>query len=281
MKLRTNKKRNTALLYEFLIKHITKCIIEDKKQEADKCLNICKKFFSEGSHLRSELKLFHSVINSKNVSKESMSKILDYAYKSASLLNSRILDEEKSKLIKEINYNLDKEVYNYKIPDYVNYSSLQLLFNDSRSKMKKLDEVNKIKLQDSLIKKLTESKSAERAMTIKPAYNNTVYKLLVSKFHEKYASSLSENQKKFLVNYVSFLISEDRKSFVEVVKEQVKRINDSLSSPKDKELSKDKVLVSNLKECLVKFNNLKSDFSDDKNILDFLQYIKLADEVDS
>lgn len=277
---RTNKKRNSALLYEFLMRHISKCIIEDKKDEANKALDISKKFFSEGSPLRNELKLFQSVLSSKVSSRESMNRIVDYACKYASLMNSRMIDEEKSKLIKEINYNLTNGVYDYKIPDYINLSSLQTLFNESRNKQKRLTEIDKVKFQDSLVSRLMEGKKPEQ-ISFDPKYNTAVYKILIRKFHEKYSTKLTENQKKFLIQYASFLISEDKKAFSEFVIKENKRILTSLTNIQDKNIKEDKELMKSIGECVEKYKKevVFESLNDEKVILEFLQYIKLSDEV--
>jgi succinate dehydrogenase flavin-adding protein (antitoxin of CptAB toxin-antitoxin module) len=279
---RTNKKRNSALLYEFLMRHISKCIIEDKKDEANKSVEICKKFFSEGSPLRNELKLFQSVVSSKVSSRDSMNKIIEYACKYASLMNSRILDQEKAKLIKEINYTLSKGVYDYKVPEYVTFSSLQTLFNESRNKQKKLNGIERIRLQDGLVGRLMDNaKKPLPEVKFNPNHSNAVYKILVNKFHEKYASRLTENQKKFLIQYTSFLISEDKDSFNAFVNKENSRILSSLTNIKDPKLKEDKELNKKINECVDRYKSkvLSESLNDEKVILEFLQYIKLADEV--
>ncbi len=279
---RTNKKRNSALLYEFLMHHISKSIIEDKKEQANKALEICKKFFTEGSPLRNELKLFQSVVDSKVKSRESMSKIIEYACKYASLMNSRILDEEKSKLIREINYGLGEKIYDYKVANYMNFSSLQTLFNESRNKQKRLNEIQKVTFQDSLVTRLMERVSKPVVeVKVDPNHSNAVYKILINKFHQKYASSLTENQKKFLIQYAASMISEDKNAFVDYANKENTRILSALTNIKDAKVKEDKELTKKIAECVERYKNkiVSESLGDEKVILEFLQYIKLADEV--
>jgi hypothetical protein len=59
MKLKHNKKRNTAFLYEVLTKEVAKSIVEkdlDKKRFNYSAL--MKEFFSKGKFLRQELELY-------------------------------------------------------------------------------------------------------------------------------------------------------------------------------------------------------------------------------
>lgn len=280
--LKHSKKRNSALLYEFLVRHISKCLVEDNKQEANKALTISKKFFSEGSPLRNELKLFQSIMNSTVKSPESARKIVEYACKSAALMNSRMIDEEKSKLIKEINYNLSGNVYEYKVPEYTTYASLQILFNESRNKNKKMDEIEKIKLKDSLIFKLTEAKKVSEPVKLNPEYNNAVYKIIVSKFHEKYNGRLTENQKNILMQYAAYMISEDKNKFQKVLESESKRINSVLSNITEASLVKDKDLMNKLNECKKKFCEINfANNIEESAVVTLLEYVKLADEVQS
>lgn len=275
-----SKKRNSVLLYEFLVRHISKCLIEDNKKEADKALLISKKFFSEGSPLRNELKLFQSILGSTVKSQESARKIVEYACKSAALMNSRMIDEEKSKLIKEINYNLNKTIYDYKVPNYTVCASLQMLFNESRNRNKKIDEIEKIKLKDTIISRLTEVKKVtQETFKVNPEYSNVVYKLIVNKFHEKYTNKLTENQKNMLMQYASYMISDNKDKFIGELVKETKRINNVLSNIKDQSILKDQDLMKKINECKTRFTEIKLGNLEESAIIQFLEYIKLTDEV--
>jgi hypothetical protein len=263
-----------------LIKHISKCLVENKHEEAKKALEISKKFFSEGSPLRNELKLFQSVLGSKNISKEALTKIVEYACKSAGLMNSRILNEEKSKLIKEINYNLSKNVYDHKVPEYVNYSSLQVLFDESRNRNKKVDEFAKIKLKDGLVTRLLENKVESKSDTkLNPSINNTVYKILVKKFNEKYAGKLTEGQKKFLMQYTISLLTDNKKQFHDILLSESKRIVEAFNV-KDPKVVQDTELMKKINECSDKYRKEVLQSKDEQKIvLGTMQYMSLVDEL--
>lgn len=275
-----SKKRNSILLYEFLIRHISKCLLEDKKDEANKTLLISKKFFSEGSPLRAELKLFQSVLSSNVKSKDAAFKIVEYACKSAALMNSRMLDEQKSKLIKEINYNLNQDVYNYKVPNYTTCASLQVLFNDSRERKQKINEIDKIKLKDNIVSVLSENKKVEQ-VKVNPTYNNAVYSIIVNKFNEKYKNKLTENQKKVVLQYTTFLISENKNEFMNFLKNESNRVFSKIVNIKDKQILEDKELTKRLKECAENYKEIIKKPINEEFIVEFLKYVQLVDEIEA
>ena len=88
--MRHNKKRNTALLYEFLIRHVSKCLIESRKAEANKAVGLLKKYYKSGP-LREELDLFDSALQSKVQTAEYASKVLSEQRRSviADLMKAR------------------------------------------------------------------------------------------------------------------------------------------------------------------------------------------------
>lgn len=281
-RLHHNKKRNTALLMEFLVRHISKCLVENNKKEANKALLISKKYFGESCPLRKELDLFSSILKANVRTKESAQRIVDAFSESAIHLNARILDEQKSKLIKEINYTLSQEIYNYKIPNYTIYATLQTVVNEARNKRKLLEVVDRVKLEETLVEYLTKTdRQTETVFKVDPNYNNTVYNLLVQRFNKKYEGKINENQKKLLVQYAKYLISQNDQPLKEYLLKEVSRIKSSLSVIKDKSLTEDKDISNKLCECKNKFNS--TDFakvSEDK-ILEMLQYQELIAEVES
>jgi len=285
MKISHNKRRNSALLMEFLVRHISKCLIEGNKKEANKALVISKKYFGENSLLKKELCLFGSILNTNVKTKESAYKILGSVCESAFQMNARALDEQKSKLIKEINYTLKSaDFYNYKIPNYTVYASIQILLNEARNKNKILNIVDKVRIEENVIEHLTrtEQKANLQEAKLNPSYNDTVYKFLVQRFNKKYEGKINENQKNLLMKYAVYLASANKDQDIKkcIISESI-RIKNSLKDIKDADVQKDKDLVAKLSECYEKFNSNKFSEINDENVLEILQFQSLVDEVES
>ena len=55
--MKHNKKRNTAFLYESLVKELTKSIINKDYSKKSQIIEVFKKYFSKGKLLKQELDL--------------------------------------------------------------------------------------------------------------------------------------------------------------------------------------------------------------------------------
>ena len=68
MKLKHNKKRNTAFLFESLVREMTKAVINKDMDRKQKVLAIIKEHFQKGSELSKELEIYKSVLDTKALS---------------------------------------------------------------------------------------------------------------------------------------------------------------------------------------------------------------------
>ncbi len=283
MKMRHNKKRNPALLYEFLVRHAAKCLIHNKQDEATHALSLSKKYFAKGQPLHEELRLFRNLLDTNVSSRHSAQKILNAVCDSAKNTNARNLDKEKSRIIKEVNYAFKGEdFYNYKVPGYTVYASIQSLLSESRNKKKFLTDVQRIKLEDVVCEHLVMQKEdAPAPLTVNSDYNNTVYGFVVKRFNKKYDQKLSEGQKNLLTNYAAYTISKNDAAFRQVLAEEAENIKQKLRTVKDRELRADADLMKKLNECYKNFMAVDLTTISDNTILEVLHYMQLADEVDS
>jgi hypothetical protein len=279
--MRHNKKRNTALLYEFLIRHISKCMVENKHQEAQKAISLLRKYFGKQTLLREELRLFNSLTNTTLKTPEFASKALAEVLRSASLLNHKALFHVKSKLIKEM-HALSPEIYASKIPYYSFYASVGFLFEECRQPF--LEAVQKIKLEERVVRHLSADKAPKQSLleTLKldPKYTDAVYRNVLQKFNDKYAG-LPENQKRLLTKYAVSLISENQAVFSNALTKEVNRVRDSLSCL-DRDLLADKELLQRISECRDWLDGAKHNSRvDEQGLVRVLQFMTLADEVSS
>lgn len=281
-KIKHNKRRNSAILFEMLIRHSVSCLTEDKKDEVAKTLNVIKKFFSKGTPLSEELKAFRTLLNSHVKSPETAQKILSEVCKFTKTLSAKNIDKQKSLLLKEINYHLDaKTIFGYRIPEYRTYATVQVLFNNARTKGNPLDNVEKYKLEESIVERLTKGKIEENTdmLKVNPKHSELVHRFATKRFTEKYQSVLSEDQKLLLTRYAASLLSESDKSFKNYLAAEVEKIKQSLSSVKDPELMKDYQLMSRINESKEKLINESFDVVNDEKIVRLLQYMALAGEI--
>ena len=68
--MKHNKKRNTAFLYECLIRELTKAILKEDKQGQTKVKGLLREFFAKGKVLAKELDLYKSLLESKELNQD-------------------------------------------------------------------------------------------------------------------------------------------------------------------------------------------------------------------
>mgnify|MGYP003660193484 CR=1 FL=1 len=67
--MKHNKKRNTAFLYECLIKELTKAIVRKDSDRKNNITKIIKENFKKGSALKQDLDTYRSLLETKKVNK--------------------------------------------------------------------------------------------------------------------------------------------------------------------------------------------------------------------
>ena len=77
MKLKHNKKRNTAFTYEALTRCLTESIIKKNNERRAKVLAILKEFFSMGSILGEELQLYRVLLETQNIQTKVAERLLE------------------------------------------------------------------------------------------------------------------------------------------------------------------------------------------------------------
>jgi hypothetical protein len=75
IKLKHNKKRNTAFLFESLTKELTKAIVAKDDKRKTLVLSIIKEHFKKGTALARELDVYKSLYESRGLPKETAERI--------------------------------------------------------------------------------------------------------------------------------------------------------------------------------------------------------------
>ena len=99
MRLNHNKKRNTAFLYEVLIKELSVATINKNIKKKQKALQLLKEYFGKDKILNKELKIYKSFDDLSNFDQITIEKILFEAKKQFIYLDKRRVHSDQSKLI--------------------------------------------------------------------------------------------------------------------------------------------------------------------------------------
>jgi hypothetical protein len=274
-----NKKRNTGLLYEFLIHTISQALVDDDKRKSSRALKIIKAHFKPGTELYKEFRLINSIMKT-TVSVESVaSSILGEAKVAARSHDVDSLDREKSLLIRSINHQLnDDHFYDQQISEYRTFATVQNLLNSWRLKSADLSKM--AEYEDQVVRWLVTPKteSNEQITTEGTAGSNRLLmKIMMKKLGEKYDDTLTTEQKSLIKAYAFSAASDDEKTIILKLNEIKGKLLNSIESYVDNK-KEEKYLSDKLNEVKTGLlNEVKK--VDDSVVAEYMLYIKLIDEL--
>ena len=195
MRLKHNKKRNTAFVYEALVRELTKSIVKNNKNKQMRIVSIMKEHFAKGTELNKELGLYKSVYETKDIEKHLAEKIVVEAKQKYLDLNKRAVFQEQSALINKINKTLSKNLFSNFVPNYKSLASVYSIFQET------LPIKDRVLLEESIVDQM--SASVETRQETQRPMDNIIYTNFVSKFNQEYNNMLKENQRELLGKYIS------------------------------------------------------------------------------
>lgn len=223
MRLKHNKKRNTAFVYEALVRELTESVVKNNKNKQNKIVSIIKEHFSCDSLLKEELELYKSIYETRHIEKTTAEKIVVQVKEKHDSMDKRKLFLEQSALINKINRTLSNKVYSNFVPNYKTIASVYSIFQDG------LPVRDRVLLEENIVDQM--SASVEIMQETQQPIDSLVYNTFVSKFNQEYSESLNESQKTLLSTYVSSF--EDNGIDLKVyLNEEIGRIKDKLSEIK-------------------------------------------------
>jgi len=248
--MKHNKKRNTAFLYECLIKELTKTVVREQYNKKSKIVKIIKENFKKGSALKAELDVYRSVTECKKMSKEFAQRFLVETKKDFQNIDKKRVFNEQTKLITQINEALSNEVFANFISNYKDIASIGQYFQDNGLRAK-----NRLLVESRVVGLLTTEKIKEPKMK---HIDNLTYKTFTDKFNDAYGRTLRKEQKDLLMNYiVSF--SDNGLGLKSFLNEEISRLKSTLGEcAKSEKIAKNEAFLAKTEQVLSKLNNFKS-----------------------
>ena len=266
-----NKKRNTAFLYEALLKEVTKAIISGDRKAKKTAISILKESFAPKTVLSEELELYKTLLETKEMDNLAAEKIVFQVRQARNNLNENDIQEAQSRLISRVNKELSASVYSNFVPNYKNIATVSQLFSTDEGNA---NIKSGVLLEQKVVSSMMEAVIAPDAPKMKPI-DNLVFKSFVSKYNKEYSSGILSEQKELLNRYIlSFsdngvdvsiylneelgrlhgvltdaLASDDIKTdttMVESTKRVISMIDGFRETPVDKDLIEDVLKIQNL-----------------------------------
>jgi hypothetical protein len=276
-----NKKRNAGLLYEFLVRSISRALVEGDQKKSATALKILKKHFKPGSELYKEFRLINALIKTTVSSEAVAASILSEAKQAARGYDLNELNREKSILIKHINHSLnDENFYDQQINEYRMYATVQTLINDWRATDKNIGRL--ASYEDQLVRWLVSEKVQPEEQIISEesqGMSRLLMKVMTKKLNEKYTGILNDEQKSLVKAYVFSTANSDpsiiTKKLQEIKGNVLQRIEAyERTNPNDQYINEK---LNGVRERLISEN---VETVDDNTVTRFMLYTKLSTELD-
>ena len=273
-KARHNKKRNTAFLFEALVKEMAKAVISKDEARHETAAQIVKKHFAKGTALYEELQLYRAILETKETTEDIAKRVVLEATLRYHNINSRKVFTEQSDLIRQINYNLGTDVYANFVPNYKNIATVSQMFSNLTP------VAEKVLLENKVVEFMTEKVEAKQENNLEPI-DNLVFKTFAKKFNEQYSGKLTNEQREVLMRFV-YSMSDNGVSLKSYLNEEIGRLRGVILDSKGlKEVKSDSSMLQKTEKVVEFLDSLKDTPLDESIIKKILKVQELASEVSS
>ena len=270
IKMRHNKKRNTAFIYEALISELTKCSLSKNEKKRAAIVSLIKEHFKKGAALNKELAAYSIILESKGLEKDMATRLVAEARRVHSRLDREEVFAKQTKLISEINKEIGKETFNNFVGNYKSMATISQMFSET-TPIKKV-----VLLEQKLIDSI--SKTDEGLEEVKHI-DNLVYRTFAEKFNEKYTSSLLEEQKNLLGHYIASF-ADNSVELKLYLNEEISRLKVVVrASSTDEDLVSDSDMKEKINEVVSRLDGYRDTPIDASMIQEVLKIQSLAKEI--
>jgi hypothetical protein len=233
MKVKHSKFKNTAILFELLVKQITQEVLSNTNKNLSE--KIIKEFFNSKRELAKELKLYNWITKEKFSNSDDAKLFLSEVVEERKKLDESKLAKEKYNLIRTIkeSYELEKflssNLQNYKLLASI-YKIFESKIHGRKVEIRDFIDSNNTILEHITTKKLSnkpQDKLYEEFKKQSEDLRLLTYKLLIENFNSKY-SNLDDSQKGLLREFINNV--SNTSTFSKFISEEAKKVLTSLIS---------------------------------------------------
>ena len=270
MRIRHNKKRNTAFVFESLIRSATLAILKKDHKRKEKIIQIVKEQFAPESILKKDLECYRSLYAQQALPPRLAEKILYETRHQRNQMCEKKLFEAQTALINIINKQLGSETFGSFVPNYKTLATISQFFSSKSSPKDKVLLENKI---------LTEMMMRPPQESAGETIDKNVYKVFVEKFNAKYDGALLPEQKELLHCYVSSF-ADNALSLKVFLNEELGRLKKGLSEASTvKEFKEDPAMLIKAEQLVSKLDEYAHAPCDEEALLTILRTQSLVKEI--
>jgi hypothetical protein len=269
MKTKHNKKRNTAFVYEALIKEATISIMKGDLERKQKVINIIREHFGADSVLKYDLECYKSLYENQDLTEKDSQKILREAKIQKMMIDPQQLFTAQTAMIHDINKEIESDIFNNFVPNYKTLASIDQIFNI------KTDPKSRVILENEVTTNMLTSVAEQKQ---EPTIDNLVLNTFVNKFNEKYKQDLMSEQKELLSKYISSF-TDNSLSLKMYLNEEILRLKKEVKAAMSAALFEDDPILSqNATRVLEKLDSFKQTDITESVLLTVLKTQKLVQE---
>jgi len=270
MKIKHNKKRNTAFVFESLLREATVAIIKGDTDKQHKVVQIIKKHFTADSELKKHLECYRSLYENQSLNAQISEKILTEAKMASRLIDPHGLFKKQTELINDINTTLSPSVFSNFVPNYKTLATIDQIFCD------KLPPKTRVMLESTIVENMTKNAPEN---VVNEEIDNTTVSCFVGKFNEKYSETLSEEQKQLLSHYITSF-TDNAVSLKMFLNEEIVRLKDAIvESSSDEIFAEDTEMKQKASQIIEKLEGFKKAQINDDILLTVLKTQELVKEM--
>jgi|TARA_R110000824_G_C15165964_1_gene672400 hypothetical protein len=267
-----NKKRNTAFLFESLVKELTKASLKNQKEEAKKIASIIKEFFSKSGVLHKELGYYKEIYESKRLPSKIAQKVFSKVVDEYEKLDKKEIFNEQTKLINKVNKKIGKGAYENFVPNYKSLASIYQIFNID------MPIKSKVLLEEKIVRSM--SRAAEDKLEEGAKITNATLKIFSKKFNETYKELFVE-QKELLEHYVSSFEDNGLKLKI-YLNEELARIKNKINNYMESdEVSEQEIMKNKLLEVLELIDGYKNQYITKEILEQILKLQTMVKEIEN
>lgn len=270
MKIKHNKKRNTAFVFESLLREATVAIIKGDTDKQHKVVQIIKKHFTADSELKKHLECYRSLYENQSLNAQISEKILTEAKMASRLIDPHGLFKKQTELINDINTTLSPSVFSNFVPNYKTLATIDQIFCD------KLPPKTRVMLESTIVENMTKNAPENVA---NEEIDNTTVSCFVGKFNDKYSETLSEEQKQLLSHYITSF-TDNAVSLKMFLNEEIVRLKKVITeSSTDEMFAEDAEMKQKASQIIEKLEGFKKAQINDDILLTVLKTQELVKEM--
>jgi len=270
MKFRHNKKRNSAFIYEALIREATVATMKNDTQRKEAAVRLLKKHFKSGTLLRKDLECYRSLYENQNLDRLTCEKILKEVKIQKRLIDPEGLFKQQTALIHDINTELSPTAFNNYVPNYKTLATIAQIFSDRVSPKDQVILENTIASNMGML--ITEQK-------VEAPIDDIVYKTFVNKFNSKYKDELLDEQKELLGHYISSFM-DNALQLKMFLNEELARLKTKLEEAKDAdEIKSDRAMLNKTNQVIEKLNSYSKETISEEVLMTVMRTQALVKEI--